>query len=112
MTTVLGPVVHARTRHPRTASVRSAVTASFRAHDLVWPHAFAYVVVNTMLVGSWFLVAAGSAFWPGLVIVGWGMRLATHVRTSFTGGSVTPPDPAHEGTSPRHVAAIGARHPR
>ena len=104
MTTVLGPVVHAGTRNSRTASLRALVAASIRAHDLVWPHAFAYVVVNTTLVVSWFLVAAGRAFWPGVVLVGWGVRLASHAATTFSDGRVRPTPAMGMGGPPAQSA--------
>ena len=38
-------------------------------------HLGAYIVVNAMLVGIWALSGGGS-FWPGWVILGWGVGLA------------------------------------
>jgi hypothetical protein len=42
-----------------------------------WMHLVVYVVVNAMLVGIWAL-SGGGYFWPGWVILGWGVGLVLH----------------------------------
>jgi hypothetical protein len=50
-------------------------------------HARTYVVVNSFLVALWFVLGANGMFWPGIVIVSWGVAvvlqaMATFARTS------------------------------
>jgi hypothetical protein len=38
-------------------------------------HLLTYVVVNAFLVGIWYFVAGRGYFWPGWVLLGWGIGL-------------------------------------
>lgn len=49
-------------------------------------HLGAYVIVNAMLVGIWALSGQGG-FWPGWVMLFWGVGLAFHGWNTFLGGS-------------------------
>jgi hypothetical protein len=42
----------------------------------------AYVIVNAGLIGIWAATGAGY-FWPGWVLLGWGIGLAMHAWTTF-----------------------------
>jgi len=47
-------------------------------------HLGAWVIVNAMLVGIWALSGAGH-FWPGWVILFWGVALAFHGWWAYFG---------------------------
>jgi uncharacterized membrane protein len=46
-------------------------------------HLFAYVLVNTMLVVIWFLVADGGLFWPVFPVLGWGIGVFFHALETY-----------------------------
>ena len=49
-----------------------------------WWHFGAYVVGNTFLIIVWALTWTGY-FWPGWVLLGWGVGLAAHGLAVFVG---------------------------
>lgn len=58
-------------------------------------HALAYVLVNALLVGAWWVGSGfaaptfddrGAYFWPVWSILGWGVGLAFHAWGVFGGG--------------------------
>ncbi len=56
---------------------RAAAIGRIKAKREFVLHAMTYVVVNIALVIVWALASAGY-FWPGWVIAGWGIGLASH----------------------------------
>jgi hypothetical protein len=57
----------------------------------------AFVVVNALLIGVWYFTGHGY-FWPGWVLLGWGVLLALHAWNVFgrAGGSITEAEIARE----------------
>lgn len=53
------------------------------ARTLFVAHARTYVVVNTFLVALWFVLGANGLFWPGIVIVSWGLALVLQAMATF-----------------------------
>ena len=47
-------------------------------------HLVTYVVINAFLIGVWAL-SGGGAFWPGWVLLGWGIGLAFHGWNAYGG---------------------------
>ncbi|MET0801566.1 MAG: 2TM domain-containing protein [Actinomycetota bacterium] len=47
-----------------------------------WQHLVAYVIINAGLIGIWFATGT-DYFWPGWVLLGWGVGLAFHAWTTF-----------------------------
>jgi hypothetical protein len=43
-----------------------------------WTHVTAYVVVNALLTGIWFVTNDGDSFWPIFPLLGWGIGLVFH----------------------------------
>lgn len=58
-------------------------------------HLGAYLIVNAMLVGIWALTGAGS-FWPGWVILFWGVGLAFHGWWAYFGQPILEEDVRRE----------------
>ncbi len=48
-----------------------------------WPHLIAYLLINTLLVTVWFLVADDGLFWPAFPVLGWGTGLFFHAWDTF-----------------------------
>lgn len=46
--------------------------------DLVG-HLAAYVIINAFLIAIWYFVAGRGYFWPGWVLLGWGVGLLFNV---------------------------------
>lgn len=68
----------------------------------------AYVIVNVFLIGIWAFGGAGS-FWPGWVILGWGIGVAFHAWNVFGPGR---DDPDDEGEDADRRARHRHRHGR
>jgi 2TM domain len=56
-----------------------------------WMHAFVYVVINSLLVVTWY-VTRGSFFWPIFPIAAWGIGLVMHAYAVFRGDLYTESD--------------------
>lgn len=56
------------------AEKREQVRKRLEARRKFRSDAFAYVVINLFLVGTWLVTGAGY-FWPGWVLAGWGVLL-------------------------------------
>jgi hypothetical protein len=54
-------------------------------------HLGAYLIVNAMLVGMWALSWRGH-FWPGWLMVFWGVGLAFHGWWAYFGGPISVAD--------------------
>lgn len=74
MTTTLDPRIDDRRRE---AIDRLEKRAEF------WPHLFAYLLVNAVLVAAWFMVADGGLFWPIFPLLGWGIGVFFHAWDTF-----------------------------
>jgi hypothetical protein len=48
-------------------------------------HVLAYVVVNAVLVATWFVTGPSWLFWPVFPILGWGIGLVFHAWNYFYG---------------------------
>lgn len=46
-------------------------------------HLIAYVIVNAMVVGIWFLTSPEALFWPGVPLMGWSVGLLFHIWTVY-----------------------------
>lgn len=57
-------------------------------------HLLAYVTVNALLVGIWYLTSAGF-FWPMFVMGGWGVGVAMHAWDTYA-PEATPDQVAEE----------------
>lgn len=47
-----------------------------------WQHLVSYAIVNAALIGIWAVSGAGY-FWPGWVLLGWGIGLVFHAWNTF-----------------------------
>jgi hypothetical protein len=56
--------------------LREQAVRQLRRKRDFWGHVVAYVVVNAFLIAIWFFVAGRGYFWPGWVLLGWGIGLA------------------------------------
>lgn len=75
------PVAVQRTEALRRLKARRGVVASV----------VSYVVINAFLVIVWFISGAGY-FWPGWVMLGWGILLALHVWDVYWRRPITEAD--------------------
>ncbi len=66
--------------HRQPAIRRGRAKREFRTHLTV------YVAVNALLVLIWFATGAGY-FWPVWPMLGWGIAVAIHAVTVYTGTS-------------------------
>lgn len=71
---------------------RAAAIKRIKAKREFAVHAMIYIVVNIGLVIIWALASAGY-FWPGWVILGWGIGLGAHaVEVYFRPRSISEED--------------------
>lgn len=66
----------------RQARERVEAKAAFRTH------LFAFIVINAMLIGAWAFTDQGF-FWPVFPLIGWGVGLLFHWRSSYGDPGVT-----------------------
>jgi hypothetical protein len=57
--------------------LRSAALKRIAERRAFYTHIGIYVIVNLALIGFWW-IQGGGYFWPGWVIFGWGIGLASH----------------------------------
>jgi hypothetical protein len=74
MTTDLSPV--ATTTE---AQLREAAVLRLRKRRGLQAHVLAYVMVNLLLNGIWFITTPGGFYWPVIPLLGWGIGLAFNV---------------------------------
>lgn len=55
-------------------------------------HVIVYVVVNAFFVGIWYLLFDGGYFWPGWVLLGWGIGLALNAWEVYGRRAITEAD--------------------
>jgi hypothetical protein len=64
------------------------------------PHLLAYILVNAGLVVVWALTSPKAIFWPGFVLVFWGVGLVIHAWNAFFRRPIT------EAEVERHMARL------
>jgi hypothetical protein len=52
----------------------------------------AYVIVNAFLIGIWYFVSGRGYFWPGWILLGWGIGLAFHAWDVYGRRDITEAD--------------------
>ena len=57
-----------------------------------WHDVMAYVIVNAFLIGIWYFASGAGYFWPGWVLLGWGIGLAFHAWDTFGRRDITEAD--------------------
>jgi|SRR5829696_4561916 len=60
------------------------------------PHLLVYLVVNTGLVLLWLWSGGDGFFWPGVVLIGWGIGVLMHAWNVFFNKPITDTDVDHE----------------
>lgn len=71
------------TASPQTDDRRQQAIDRLEKRAAFWPHLFAYLLVNAVLVAAWFIVADGGLFWPVFPMLGWGIGLFFHGWDTF-----------------------------
>jgi hypothetical protein len=64
-------------------------------------HVVAYVVINATLIGIWAFTGAGY-FWPGWVLLGWGVGLVFNVWDVYFRRPITEADVTREARRLEH----------
>lgn len=69
-----------------------AITKMAKARVEFRQHAAAYVIVNALLIGIWFVTRGDDGFtwqtfWPIWALLGWGVGLAFHGVNAYGSGS-------------------------
>jgi len=72
--------------------LREQAVRQLRRKRDFWGHAAAYVIVNVFLVGMWYFVAGRGYFWPGWVLLGWGIGLALDAWDAYFRRGITEAD--------------------
>ena len=57
-----------------------------------FPHVLAYLVINAGLVLIWWATGADGFFWPGIIMVGWGLGVVMHAWNAFFARPITEAD--------------------
>ncbi len=65
--------------------IREIATKRVRARRGFYWHLTVYVVVNLMLIAIWYFTGHGY-FWPGWVLLGWGIGLVFNAVAVFARG--------------------------
>lgn len=68
---------------PQTDDRRQQAIERLEKRAAFWPHLFAYLLVNAVVVATWFMVADGGLFWPAFPILGWGIGVFFHGWDTF-----------------------------
>ncbi len=71
-----------------------------------WRQLFTYGVVNAFLIGIWYFVSGRGYFWPGWVLLGWGIGLAIFAWDVFGRRGITEDDVKREMDRQRVSGAI------
>jgi fatty acid desaturase len=59
-------------------------------------HLVSYFVINAFLVGIWYFVAGRGYFWPGWVLLGWGIGLVLNAWEVYGRREISETDIQHE----------------
>jgi hypothetical protein len=73
--------------------LRALALKRLKAKRDLQAHLVAYVTVNLLLVGIWWVIMPGGFFWPIFPILGWGIGLAFNIW------EVVSPEPGPEQVS-------------
>lgn len=60
------------------------------------PHLIMYVVFNTGLILLWLSSGGHGFFWPGILLVGWGVGVVAHAWNAFFSKPISEADVDHE----------------
>ena len=55
-------------------------------------HLVSYIIINAFLVGIWYFVSGRGYFWPGWVLLGWGIGLLFNVWDVYGRRDITEAD--------------------
>lgn len=67
------------------------------------PHLIMYLVINTGLILLWVSAGGDGFFWPGIILVGWGVGVLMHAWNAFVS------KPISEADVDRELARAGYR---
>lgn len=63
--------------------LRHAAIERIEARRGFWTHLSVYVLINTVLIVTWFTVAGEGLFWPVFPLAAWGIGLVFHAADVF-----------------------------
>jgi hypothetical protein len=81
---------------PTDQELRDQAIRELRRRRDFWRHVVSYVVVNAFLIAIWYFVAGRGYFWPGWVLLGWGIGLALNAWDVYGRRTITEADIARE----------------
>jgi hypothetical protein len=67
-----------------------------------WPHLLVYLMVNMFVVVVWAMTDSGGFFWPGFLMVGWGIGVVMHAWDAFFRTEITEEDVDREIARMQH----------
>ena len=67
--------------------IREIATKRVRAKRGFYWHLVVYAIINLMLIAIWYFTGQGY-FWPGWVLLGWGIALILNAVSVFAGGDI------------------------
>jgi hypothetical protein len=67
----------------RNQELRGQAIERLKKRSEFWTHLAGYLVVNTLIIAVWFIVADGGFFWPIFPLAGWGIGLFFHGMDVF-----------------------------
>lgn len=73
------------------ARAREDARKRLQARREFWSDALAYVVINSVVVGTWAFTGAGY-FWPAWLMAAWGVGLVMHGYETFFRRPITEAD--------------------
>jgi hypothetical protein len=78
----------------RDEQLRTAAVGRLKRRRAFWMMLATYLIMNTAFIIAWALTGAGY-FWPGWVLLGWGIALAFSAVRTFGPGSM-PDSPSEQ----------------
>jgi uncharacterized membrane protein len=67
--------------------IREIATRRVRRRRGFYWHLSVYIIINLMLLAIWYFTGRGY-FWPGWVLLGWGIALVFNAVAVFTKGDI------------------------